>query len=118
MMLEFITARKIKNLDSSELIDFIIDRVMDDKILLMEKTFTPEEKLDLLTKGLTNAQTKTSKGINMVQIPIETKTSGKLRSKTTQIQFNLFAPGTSQIDQQEDGHYCVKSWDGKIHATV
>lgn len=118
MMLEFVTERKIENLTSSELIDFIIERVMENRILLLEKDFEPEEKLELMAKGLMNAETDTSVGINMVQIPIEARSTGRLRNKPTKIQFNLFAPGTSKVDQMEDGHYEIKSWDGDVVATV
>ncbi|MCY3410460.1 MAG: DUF2073 domain-containing protein [Candidatus Heimdallarchaeota archaeon] len=120
MQIEFITERKISNLKTSdELFDFIIDRVLKNRILLMEREFNPEERLELMTRGLVAATTDTSAGINMVQIPIhrEIKT-GLGRSKHATFQFNIFAPGTSQIDQMEDGHYAVKDFNGEIIAEV
>lgn len=117
MKLEFVTQQRIAGFSKDELYSWIIRRVLDNRILIVERDFKPDERLEILTRGLLTANTETSTGINMIGIPIMSS-GGKLRNRHKKIQFNLFAPGDSIIDQKEDGHYSVRSFSGNVMAEI
>ena len=76
MQLEFITEHKISNLSTKEFFNFIIDRILDNRILIVEKELTATERMALISKGLEEVVTETSHGINMTQIVISTISNG------------------------------------------
>lgn len=117
MKLEFVTSQRISGFSKDELYSWIIRRVLDNRILIVERDFKPDERLEILTRGLLTANTETSTGINMIGIPIMSS-GGKLRNRHKKIQFNLFAPGDSIIESKEAGHYSVKSFSGDIMAEI
>ena len=107
MQLEFITEHKISNLKTEDFFSFIIDRILDNRILIVEKELTAGETIALIARGLNEVVTETSHGINMTQITISSLTSGLIRSRKQEIKFHLFAPGSSQITKKDDGHYAI-----------
>ncbi|MHA2252202.1 MAG: OapB/ArvB family protein [Candidatus Kariarchaeaceae archaeon] len=112
--LEFITANRASRIIKPKLYDFIIDRILDNKIVIIEEVFDPSEKMDLIARGLERINSKKYHGIKMLEIRVKGENSGFLRGKQKDLQFNLFAPGSSVIQQEEDGHYSVKMEEGAI----
>ncbi len=117
MQLEFITENRISHLDSADFFDFVIQRVKDDRILVVEKELSAEEKIQLIAKGLEEVSNNTSHGINMAQIVVSSESNGRLR-KRKEVKFNLFAPGSSQIQQEDEGHYSILTDTGDTVAII
>ncbi len=111
--LEFITANRALKIPRLELYDFIVQRVLNDKIVIIEEIFSPAEKMQLIARSLEKSSTKDYYGFKMIQIKIKSENNRLLRGKKD-IQFNLFAPGSSVIEQNEDGHYSVKMDGGNV----
>jgi hypothetical protein len=118
MQLEFITENRISHLDSNEFFDFVIQRVKDDRILVVEKELSHEEKIQLMAKGLEEVSNNTSHGINMAQIVVSSGSTGRLRNRKKEVRFNLFAPGSSLIQQEDEGHYSIVTDGGHTVAVI
>lgn len=91
---------------------------MDNKILIIEEMFDPLEKMQLIRRGFETTSDKNYYGMKILQIKIKSETSGFLRNKQKTHQFNLIAPGSSTIEQEEDGHYSVIMEEGDILSAV
>ncbi len=113
MKLEFITEKKVSKLDNESLYKFIIDRILDNRILIIEKYLNPVQKMELIAKGLEEAQTESCNGINLVQVTISNYSSGFIRNKKQELIFNLIAPGNSEIKQEEDGYFSIQTSNGE-----
>ncbi|MDH5404752.1 MAG: DUF2073 domain-containing protein [Candidatus Heimdallarchaeota archaeon] len=115
--IEFITASRVDGLSDNNLFDFILDRVSEDNIVVLEKSLDPEQKLNLIAKGLNYIQNEDYAGIKMFHFSIKTGTERRWKSENT-IQFNLIAPGNSEINQKREGHYQIKTNDSEINYSV
>ncbi len=118
MQLEFITENRISHLDSADFFNFVIERVRDNRILVVEKELSHEEKIQLMAKGLEEVSNNSSHGINMAQIVVSSESNGRLRNKRKEVKFNLFAPGSSQIQQEDEGHYSILTDNGDTVAVI
>ncbi|MHA2171859.1 MAG: hypothetical protein ACXAB7_18445 [Candidatus Kariarchaeaceae archaeon] len=110
--LEFITANRVSKIPKIQLYEFIITKVSNHKIVIMEDILDSKEKMDLIAKSFEKGNQEGYYGLKMLQIKIKGENMGLLRNKQKDINFNLFAPGTSIIEQEEDGHYSVRMEEG------
>lgn len=117
--LEFVTSNKIENLEGEELYDFIVDRINENSILVLEKDLDAIERMELIARGLERATSGIYAGIKVVEIKVSTGSGGFLRGKSRDLQFNLITPGNSQIEQKEEGYYSIITEEGaEVSASV
>jgi len=114
--LEFITSNRIDSLSKNDLYNLIIDKINDNRILVVERDLDPMEKMNLIAAGLERARHGIYAGIKMLEISVSVGNSGFLRNNSRDIKFNLITPGSSNIDQKEDGHYTITSGDESGHS--
>ena len=110
--IEFITSSRVEGMHDANLYDFILERILDDRIVILEKDLDAAEQMELITRGLERVTTDAGVGIQFVPFFIRTQVNGILRNKQQQVQFNLIAPGTSKIVEDTKGHYYVETKDG------
>ncbi|MHA2028892.1 MAG: OapB/ArvB family protein [Candidatus Kariarchaeaceae archaeon] len=116
--LEFITSQKIEHLSKTDFFDYIVDRILKNSILVLEKDLNPLERMELIAHGLEKATEGIYPGVKLVNITVSTTNQGFLRSKAKPIQFNLVTPGNSTIEQKEEGHYSITTEDGDQVSTL
>lgn len=118
--LEFVTSSKIENLEGEEFYDFIVDRINENSILVLEKDLDAIERMELIARGLERATSGIYAGIKVVEIKVSTGSSGGfLRGKPRDLQFNLITPGNSQIEQKEEGYYSIITDEGaEVSASI
>ncbi|OLS20580.1 MAG: hypothetical protein HeimC2_36630 [Candidatus Heimdallarchaeota archaeon LC_2] len=116
--LEFITSQKIDTYDKDQLYDYIVDKILDNSILVLEKNLDPMERMELIAHGLGRATDGIYPGVKLVNITVSAGTSGFLRSKARDIHFNLITPGNSTIEQKEEGHFSIITEDGNQISTL
>lgn len=118
MKLELITENRVSNLPLTELIEFVLDKVMDNSILLVERKLDAEERMEIMKRGLEVASNRTSMGLKMLNFSVKKEISGRIRNKVEEVYFNLFAPGSSVIQQEDDGHFSIHTYEGEPVAEV
>lgn len=109
--LEFLTSGRIGSLEKQEFYDMIIEKINQNRILVIEKDLDPMEKMELIAHGLEYAKNGLYPGIKMLEISVSVGSHGFLRNNHKDIIFNLITPGSSEIDQKEDGHYSITTTD-------
>ncbi len=116
--LEFITSQKIDLFSKSDFYDYIVERIQNSSILVLEKDLDPLERMELIAHGLEKVTDGFYPGVKLVNITVSAGTQGFLRNKQKEIQFNLITPGNSIIEQKEEGHYSIITEDGNEVSTV
>ena len=116
--LEFITSQKIEHFSKDDFYDYIVDRIQNNSILVLEKDLDPLERMELIAHGLEKASDGFYPGVKLVNITVSSGNQGFLRSKPKEIQFNLITPGNSIIEQKEEGHYSIITDSGDEVSTV
>jgi len=112
--IEFITSSRVNGLHDASLYDFILKRVLDDRIIILEKDLDAGQQMELIARGLETVESETGVGINFIPFYVKTQVGGILRNKQQEVQFNLIASGTSKIYEDKKGHYCVETADGEF----
>lgn len=115
--LEFITSQKIDTYGKEELYDYIVDRILNNSILVLEKNLDPLERMELIAHGLGRAVDGIYPGVKLVNITVSASASGFLRNKAKDIHFNLITPGNSSIEQKEEGHFSIVTEGGEKIST-
>ncbi|MCD6502960.1 MAG: DUF2073 domain-containing protein [Euryarchaeota archaeon] len=77
IILQIISKELLKSLGNNKL-DYIIDRILEGKVLLLEECLSPEEQLLLIRKAMEKVDVEKFKGIEMAFYPEEPKKSGFL----------------------------------------
>ncbi len=66
LQMDFIPKKFTVNLSKSEKIKFILERVMDDRIILLEEGLAPTEQLDLVSETMKNITFDEFTGIEVI----------------------------------------------------
>ena len=118
MKLEFITSSHVGHFSKAELLDLIIGKIKQNRILILEQELDADSTLELITRGLQEIEIDDRyRGLNMTQINIFQKDTGRFRSKISELNFHLITPANATIEKQEDGHYAI-STDGELLASI
>lgn len=118
MQIEFITSSRIAGYTDRHLFDFILDRVLEDKIIVLEKELDYQQQMELIALGLEKTVTDTSVGIKFMPFFVTTQVAGLIRPKQQEVQFNLIAPGTTSIAENDEGHISVTTQEGEIFSAA
>ncbi|MHA2503433.1 MAG: OapB/ArvB family protein [Candidatus Kariarchaeaceae archaeon] len=116
--IEFITSSRVAGMDPHNLYDFILDRILEDRIVVLEKEMDAEEQMELIARGLEKVNTDDGMGINFLPFYITTHVAGLLRNRMQDVQFNLITPGSSKISETKEGHYSVETQDGQVFSAA
>jgi len=112
--IEFITSSRVEGLPDGNLYDFILDRVLEDRIVVLEKDLDASQQMELIARGLEKVATDSGIGINFVPFYVTTHVNGIIRSKQQEVQFNLITSGTSKISENQEGHFSVETESGEL----
>ena len=105
---DFVPHSRIANLKGDVLYDYIIDKVSEEKILLIETGLEPTERLSLIQRGMERYSTNFT-GIKMLIIKVQGERIGKFfKSKNTGGSLLLVAPASTLIDQSQEGDFSIK----------
>jgi len=73
IVLQIVSKELLESLGKDKL-DYIIDRILEGKVLLLEEALTPEEQLTLIKKVMEKADVENFKGIEMAFYPEKKRT--------------------------------------------
>jgi hypothetical protein len=114
MQIEFITSSRIAGYSDHHLYNFILNQVLQDKIVVLEKELDYQQQMELIAMGLEKTVTDRSVGIKFMPFFVTTQVAGLIRQKQQEVQFNLIAPGTTNIAENDEGHISVTTQEGEV----
>ncbi len=100
--IEFVPFGVLERYDVSSRVDFIIEQIKQDRILLLEMNMSPDERLLLMQRAMEQYDTDFI-GIKLHELRIRTKYGGFIRQKKLESSLLLVAPGDAEIIQKEHG---------------
>ena len=116
--IELITSSRVEDLPISNLYGYILDKVENDRIVILEKSLDAQQQMELIALGLERVSKESYAGISFVPFFVTTHVNGRFKAKPQELQFNLIAPASSIIEETSEGVFSVTTKDGNVFSAA
>ena len=101
--IDFITSEKLSQFSPSEKINYLVDKVKQSSIVLIEHGLTVQEEMEVIEATMHNIDFQHFSGVNMLTFDSKRK-SGRFFGKFMSGKYTIIAPSEiSTIKEQKDG---------------